>query len=325
MTSKQQELTPLEWQEPMLATLTYNYFSDPAWIYECKMDGERCLAYSDGEGAITLYSRNKQILNSTYPELAQALASSSSKSFVIDGEIIAFNKQGISSFSQLQQRIGLHKPTTQDVARTSVYYYVFDLIYLEGRDLQMMPLIERKAYLKQNIIFNQKIVYTKHYWKYGLKYYSIACKKKWEGIIAKNAYSNYQHHRSKDWLKFKCGNEQEFIIVGYTDPQGSRIGFGALLLGLYENGVLKYAGKVGTGFDYNLLRTIQKRLLTIKSTVPTLTSESVKEKNIHWVEAKLVCQIAFTEWTNDNKLRHPRFLGLRLDKDPSEVIREKVV
>ena len=313
----------LTWQDPMLATLTYDYFSDSNWIYECKMDGERCLVYCNGKGAITLYSRNQQILNRIYPELVDALMSSNKKSFIIDGEVVAFGRDGVTSFSKLQNRIGLQKPTIEDITKTPVYYYVFDMLYLNGNDIKELPLIKRKSILKSNITFNKQIIYTKHYKKYGLKFYEIACKKKWEGLIAKNAFSFYQNRRSKDWLKFKCGNEQEFIIVGYTEPQGSRMQLGALLLGFYDKNTLKYAGKVGTGFDRTMLQRLKNLLTPLEIELPIIVKQVIKEKNIHWVEPKIVCEIGFSEWTQNNKLRHPRFLGLRYDKESGDVIKEE--
>lgn len=318
---KEAKQAPLEWQPPMLATLTYNYFSDTNWLYECKMDGERCLAYSDDKGSITLYSRNKQVLNNIYPELVKALKNSNSKSFIIDGEIVTFDKRGITNFSKLQSRLQLKNPTADEIRNTPVYYCVFDLIYLEGYDLKEVPLIERKVLLENNIAFNKLILFTKHYMRYGLKYHEYVCKKGLEGLIAKNAYSTYQNKRSKDWLKFKCSNQQEFVIIGYTEPKRTRVGLGALLLGYYDQGHLLYAGKVGTGFDRKLLNFLKSKLSPIEIENPP-TKEYIKEGATHWVQPIFVCEVGFTEWTLDHKLRHPRYLGLRTDKDAKEVVRE---
>lgn len=310
------------WQEPMLATLTYNYFSHDDWLYECKFDSERCLTYYKTKKVI-LYSRNKQLLNNVYPELTKALMSCSSQDFIIDGEIVALNKQNISSFIELQKRIGLRSPTREEVKQTPVYYFVFDILYFDQYDLRSLPLIERKSVLSEVIQFNKFVNYTEHKLKEGLEYYKYACMKGWEGIIAKNIYSIYQNCRSKNWLKFKCSNQQEFVIIGYTEPKGSRIGLGALLLGYYDKqGKLHYAGKVGTGFNRTILKSLIEKLIALKQDKPD-TTFFIKEKNIHWVQPELVCEIGFSEWTKDSKLRHPRYLGLRTDKSPTEVLKEK--
>lgn len=312
------------WQPPMLASLTHSFFSNPDWLFECKMDGERCLVCSDEKGNIGLYSRSKQVLNNIYPELVAAFQKFKVKNFILDGEIVAFDKKGVTSFSVLQKRIGLRNPSIKEIKDTPVYYYVFDLIYFAGYNLKQVPLIDRKELLKNNISFNQLIIFTKHYVNYGIKYYRYACKKGLEGIIAKNMYSVYQNKRSRDWLKFKCSNEQEFIIIGYTEPKGSRIAIGALLLGYYENKKLFYAGKVGTGFNYDMLLSLKGKLLPLEIKKPVV-QKKINEKNIHWVAPKLLCQIKFTEWTVYGKLRHPKFVGLRTDKDPKDVVREKIL
>lgn len=313
-----------KWLDPMLATLTYNYFSHSNWIYECKFDGERGLAFCKEDGKVTLYSRNQQILNDTYPELIKALEDSKSKTYILDGEIIALDEKGVSSFERLQSRLQLENPKKEDIEKTPVLYAVFDMPYFDGYDFRNVPLIERKSVLAINISFNKLINLVDHKVKDGLKFYDYACKKGWEGIIAKNSYSTYQNRRSKDWLKFKCSNRQEFIIIGYTEPQGTRVGLGALLLGYYEKGRLCYAGKVGTGFDTKTLHFLHNQLLRIERSTPSNKDLKVKEKYVHWVSLKFVCEVSFTEWTKDGRLRHPRYVGIRTDKDPKEVIREAV-
>jgi DNA ligase D-like protein (predicted ligase) len=310
------------WQEPMLATLTYDYFSKADWLYECKFDGERCLTYYRPGDGVVLYSRNKQILNAVYPELVKALEACSSKKFIIDGEIIALNEQQVSSFSKLQGRIGIHNPTKAEIERTPVYYCVFDILYFDKYDLRWLPLIERKAILKGAIQFKKPVSYTEHKLKEGLRYYKFACSKSWEGVIAKNIYSTYQNRRSRDWLKFKCGNQQEFVIIGYTEPKGSRLGLGALLIGYYDKqGDLHYAGKVGTGFNRVTLKSLAGTLALLKQGSSS-SVEQVKENSVNWVKPELVCEVGFTEWTKDKKLRHPRYLGLRTDKDAKDVFKE---
>lgn len=314
-------ISSLEWQSPMLATLTYKYFSHPEWIFECKFDGERCLAYCDLNRIITLYSRSKQVLNEVYPELVIALKQSSYKSFIIDGEIVALNKKGISSFTKLQKRIGLNRANKIDIAEVPVYFYIFDIQYFDNHDLRNLPLLERKEILKTVIKFNDKILWTDYFKEKGIRLYDEARQKGWEGIIAKKANSIYQNKRSKDWLKFKCGNGQEFIIIGYTAPQGSRVGFGALLLGYYKDTKLHYAGKVGTGFDRIKLLDLKQKFIPFEIQGSKL-EEIIKGKDVRWLEPKLVCEVEFSEWTKEGKLRHPRYRGLRIDKDAKDIVRE---
>jgi bifunctional non-homologous end joining protein LigD len=309
-----------DWTSPMLATLTRDTFSDPEWIYERKLDGVRCLAFHRGRG-VHLLSRNRKPMNDTYPELVDALRSQRFSRFIVDGEIVAFEGRR-TSFSRLQQRIGIRDP---DVARGSgiaVRLYLFDLVHLEGRDVSKLALRDRKRLLKRALAFEDPIRFTPHRVESGEAYLEEACAKGWEGLIAKRASSPYQHSRSRDWLKFKCGNRQELVIGGFTDPKGSRKGFGALLVGYYEKGELRYAGKVGTGYDDETLESLGERLRSIeRETCPF--EGSPREKGAHWVSPKLVGEVGFTEWTGDGKLRHPRFLGLRTDKRPKQVKRER--
>jgi DNA ligase D-like protein (predicted ligase) len=203
-----------------------------------------------------------------------------------------------------------------------VYYYVFDILYLEGCDTTALALRTRKALLKRAFSFPDPIRFLTHRNAEGEAYLKGACKKGWEGVIAKDAHSKYVHGRSTRWLKFKCVNQQEFVIGGFTDPHGERTGFGALLVGYYENDSLVYAGKVGTGYDEETLKRLRERFSSlVRKTSPFDTD--VNEKEVHWVSPKLVAEIGFTEWTSDHRLRHPRFLGLRRDKDPTEVVREE--
>jgi DNA ligase D-like protein (predicted ligase) len=219
----------------------------------------------------------------------------------------------ISRFSALQRRMLSHVP---------VFYYIFDVLYLDGRDLTKLPLIERKQILKGAFSFRDPLRFTEHRAVEGEKFYREACKKGLEGVIAKRADSVYVHQRSGDWLKLKCENQQEFVIVGYTDPSGQRTGIGALLVGVYKKGKLFYAGKVGTGFDNATLKSLERKLSSIQQPATACSSDSLPRSGVHWVKPRLVAQVAFTEWTNAGKLRHPRFLGLRTDKNPSEVVRE---
>lgn len=305
---------------PMLAKLTTDYFSDPDWIFEPKLDGERCLLFKKGTH-ITLKSRNDKKLNASYPEIVHALQLLSLPDCIIDGEIVAF-KNKITSFSTLQARFGLISETKAKETGVKVYYYVFDLMYCDGYDLTELPLITRKKILKAAIPFKGPFRYLPHKNTKGILYHQQACQKGWEGVMAKNKYSTYVLKRSSNWLKFKCSNEQEFVIGGFTAPGGSRIKFGALLLGYYAKKKLHYAGKVGTGFDVQLLTSLGKKLLSLQTKKNPFINYDESIKDVYWVRPILVCQIKFTEWTHTNKLRHPSFLGLRRDKAAKDVKKE---
>ncbi len=311
------------WIAPMLAGLTEKRFSDPGWLFEPKLDGERCLAFRHG-GTPRLMSRNRKELNGNYPELVRELMARGPADFIADGEVVAF-EDGLTSFSKLQPRMQIRNPREALRTGIEVFYYLFDLLYLDGYDLRGLDLRYRKGILKQVFSYGGHIRFNEYMEGEGEKYYRDACSKGWEGVIAKRAGSRYAEGRTKEWLKFKCVNQQEFVIVGYTDPQGARIGFGSLALGYYSGGKLVYAGKVGTGYDDYMLRTITARMQKIKrSTSPIYDYRTNKciPKGIHWVEPRLVGEIAFSEWTRDGILRHPSFKGLRTDKRPEEVTRE---
>ncbi len=207
-----------------------------------------------------------------------------------------------------------------------VYYYVFDMPYFGGYDLRALPLRARKRLLKKAFGWRAPLRWLPHWNTEGEKRHREACRRGWEGIIAKDARSRYESSRSKKWLKFKCVHQQEFVIAGYTDPQGTRINFGALLLGYYDNGDLRYAGAVGTGYDDAFLKDFGNELQRHeRNTCPFAQADrdDVPRRHAHWVELKHVGQVGFTEWTRDGKLRHPRFLGLRDDKRPRDVRREE--
>ena len=305
----------------MLATLADEPFSDENWIFERKLDGERCLVFRQGDW-VRLLSRNQKSLNHTYPELVKAIRQQSADSFVVDGEIVAF-QNNLTSFARLQQRMQLEDTQAIHHSKVTVFYYLFDLLYLAGCDLSNLPLRHRKTLLRRAIDFSDPLRFTPHRNAEGDAYYSDVCAKGWEGLIAKDARSRYVHGRSRQWLKFKCVNQQEFVIGGYTDPQGKRIGFGALLIGYYRGEDLIYAGKVGTGYDDDTLRRLHQRLARIERQTPAFASDDLPSKEVHWVQPELVGEVKFTEWTRDGKLRHPSFLGLRRDKAPQDVAKEE--
>jgi bifunctional non-homologous end joining protein LigD len=206
--------------------------------------------------------------------------------------------------------------------KVPVWLYLFDLLYLDRYDIRLVPLRYRKQVLRDAFQFRDPLRFTEHCDTEGEAYYRRACSLGWEGVIAKNAGSVYVSGRTRDWLKFKCQQSQEFVIGGYTDPRGHRIGFGALLLGVYRRGKLVYSGKVGTGFDNDTLRRLSSKLAKLQTTTCPFAQDGLPRRGVHWVKPKLVAQIDFTEWTQGGKLRHPRFLGLREDKQPEEVVRE---
>jgi len=305
---------PPAWIPPMLATLTDLRFSDPGWVFERKVDGVRGLAFRRASG-VRLLSRNRLGMG-RYAEIVGALADQPAQDFVVDGEVVAFHGR-LTSFSRLQRR-GLG-------VRTPVFFYVFDFLHLDGYDLSRLPLRRRKALLRRALRFGGPIRFLPHRAEHGERYHREACEKGWEGIIAKRADAPYTSGRSGDWLKLKCVADQELVIGGFTDPRGSRAGFGALLVGHYDGDGLVYAGKVGTGYNELLLRELRAELDRLgRADAPfTRNMENLPTKDVHWVEPKLVAQIGFAEWTRDGRLRHPRFQGLRRDKDPREVVRER--
>jgi DNA ligase D-like protein (predicted ligase) len=303
----------------MKATLVHEHFSDPDWIYEPKLDGERCLAFVR-KGEVKLLSRNQKRIDHSYPEVVRALEGA--PDVVIDGEVVALAGE-IPSFSMLQKRMHVLVPTPQLLKALPVLFYAFDIVHLEGYDVTRVPLLARKKLLAKAISFRKPLRKVPHRVGDGEAYYEEICGEPGqEGLIAKRADSAYQSSRSKDWLKFKCSLEQEFVIGGYTDPQGSRSGFGALLVGYYDDGELRYAGKVGTGFGHDLLAKLSKELKALKRSDPPFADRGIGRRNAHWVEPELVGQVGFSEWTGDGRLRHPRFIGLRRDKDATAVIRE---
>jgi bifunctional non-homologous end joining protein LigD len=309
-----------EWVAPMLATLTNERFSRGGWLFEPKWDGERCIVLRHRR-ELRLFSRNRILLNARYPEIAEAFQQQDADFFIADGEIVTF-KNGVTSFAKLQQRMQVAQPSADLLRKVPVWIYLCDLIYLGGYDTRHVPLRYRKELLRNTFDFEGALRFTEHRETDGERYYCQACRSGWEGLIAKNAESVYVSRRTRDWLKCKCIKEEEFVIGGYTEPRGSRIGFGALLVGYYRGGKLVFAGKVGTGFDQSTLRRLGDKLARLETPNSPFAADTLPRCLAHWVKPKLVAQIAFTEWTREDKLRHPRFLGLRDDKMPQEVVRE---
>jgi bifunctional non-homologous end joining protein LigD len=306
----------------MAAVLSAERFSDLDWIFERKLDGVRCIAVRSGRD-VRLVSRNGLSMNTRYPELADALAREEERDFAVDGEVVAFAGRQ-TSFARLARRHRERDPRDPARSRVRIYLYLFDLLHLRGRDTTALSLRARKAVLRRALGFDGTVRFTAHRNGDGEALYREACARGWEGLIAKRAGSPYVQTRSRDWLKWKCGNEQELVVGGFTEPKGSRTELGALLLGYWQDGELRYAGKVGTGFDRATLRELARRLRPLRRGEPPLADE-VPAHGVSWVEPKLVAQIGFSEWTRDGRLRHPRFIGLREDKHPRDVVREEPV
>ena len=300
--------------EPMKAVLADKPFSDPNWIFERKLDGIRCLGTRDASG-VQLVSRTGRRMNHEYPTIVEALEREPSDDFIADGEIVAF-ENGITSFSRLQRR---------GRERVRVFLYLFDLPRHAGEDLRRVPLRQRKARLRRVLEFGGPVRFNPHRnGEHGEELFREACEKGLEGVVAKRADSFYlSGGRSRDWLKLKCHAEQELVIGGYTAPKGSRTEFGALLVGYYDDGgTLRYAGKVGTGFDQHTLHALGDRMRGLEQDESPFEPFKPVPPGTHWVRPELVAQIGFAEWTRDGRLRHPRYLGLRDDKPAREVVRE---
>lgn len=310
------------WVPPMLATLAEPCPLGPGWAYEPKLDGVRCLAVV--AGIVHLWSRNQKPLDGAYPELVEALGGRVRGAGIFDGEVVAIDPaSGLSSFSLLQRRMQQHDPRKARASGVPVELWLFDCLFYEGLDLRGRPLEERRQVLLDSVAAGGPIHRTP-LWPALEPRFTELCRRGGEGVIAKRTASRYSGGRSRDWLKLKCVNEQEFVVGGWTDPRGSRERLGALLVGYYENGRFRYAGKVGTGYtraDLAALYAALGRRRRVRS--PFEGQPAPPEAGVHWVSPTVVVQLGFAEWTPDGLLRHPRFKGVRRDKPPRDVIRER--
>ena len=290
----------------MLATLVPRPFHKPNWVYEEKYDGIRIFAYKEGN-KLSLRTRNDIDRVSGFPNLAAAIRRLKSSTLLLDGEVVVFDQKNVSRFQLLQQNSGEAK------------YAVFDCLFANGKDLRAEPLSVRRKSLKNAIESRNVLLIAERLAENGFQAYRLAKRRGFEGVVAKDAASPYVEGRSQYWLKVKIRKEEEFIIGGYTEPAGSRKYFGALLLGAYKQGVLRYVGKVGTGFnEKTLLSLFHKFKPLVRKESPFVPP--LRMKNATFLSPELVAQISFTEWTSDGKLRQPVFLGLREDKSPREVV-----
>jgi bifunctional non-homologous end joining protein LigD len=303
---------------PQLATLVDAPPDGPQWLHELKLDGYRILARIQG-GKVRLLTRSGNDWTGRLPGIAQALASLPVENALLDGEVVALDSAGRSRFQLLQGAL--------QAARTDLHFYVFDLLHRDGDDLGDTPLVERKAALHALVARlrgQNTIRVSEHVQGDGAAFLAEVCRSGGEGIVSKLATAPYRAGRARTWLKVKCGKRQEFVVVGYTAPRGSRVGLGALLLGVYDDaGKLRYSGKVGTGFGVEALSALRRTLGALGRETPAVVDPRRAQRDAHWVTPKLVAEVAFTEWTDDGKVRHPSFIALRSDK-PAAAIRREV-
>jgi bifunctional non-homologous end joining protein LigD len=314
-------MTDAERFAPMLATLTDRRDFGEDWLLERKLDGERCIAHKDGDD-VRLQSRTGRALSGTYPEVRAALATQRARQLLLDGEVVAYDGEQ-TSFSRLQQRLALAEPSARQLVEYPVVYCAFDILELDGEDLTDRPLLERRAELKATIRATGALHLTEAWRGDSRRRFGEACRAGWEGLMVKRADAPYARGHSRDWLKLKCVSEQEFVIGGFTEPAGIRTDFGALLVGYYEDGQLRYAGKVGTGYTARILHDLGGRLRALQTPESPFIDARPIARGTRWTRPELVAQVAFAEWTTEGRLRQGRFLGLRDDKDPVEVVRER--
>ncbi len=299
--------------KPMLATLVKEPFDDEDWVFEVKWDGYRALAHKTKK--VALLSRNGISFNARFSLIAKELEKIPGK-FIFDGEIVVIDKKGRSQFQLLQNY--------EEGQKERAYYYIFDILSYQGKDLSSRPLLERKELLRHLLASRSFLFlrFSEHVEKFGKRLFTQAKKKGLEGIIAKRKQSPYRSTRSRDWLKIKTKMRQEVVIGGFTEPRGARKYFGSLLIGVYSEGKLLYAGHVGGGFNEALLKTLYHQMIKLKRKKCPFQNEPKPNAPVTWIRPKLVCEVAFAEWTKEGVLRQPIFQGIRVDKSPQEVLRE---
>lgn len=300
---------------PMLCTLIDAPFDQKDWLFEVKWDGFRAIAYVN-KGKVDLRSRNQISFNQRFSPLVTSLEKMPIRA-VFDGEIVCLDAKGKSHFQYMQNY--------QRTGKGRLFYYIFDLLFYDGVDLRAFPLIERKAYLKKVLAKHpvSHVRFSTHVKAKGIAFFKKMVKGGLEGMIGKNGQSAYVSRRTRDWVKVKNIQEQEVVIGGFTEPRGSRQEFGALLVGVYAHGRLHYVGHVGGGFDEETLVLVYKKLKPLIQEKCPFVERPVPNMPVKWVRPKLVCEVKFTEWTASGSLRHPVFLGLRNDKSPRSVVRER--
>jgi bifunctional non-homologous end joining protein LigD len=299
--------------QPMLATLTDAPFDDPDWVFEDKFDGFRMVA-EIRRGRVALYSRNGKIISHSYVEVAKALEGVKADA-VIDGELVAIGKDGVSHFQLLQNAL-------RQEAR--LLYCAFDLMFAAGEDVRALPLLERKKRLKALLPRHKLIAFSNHRKGSGTKFFAQAELRHLEGIMAKRADSPYASgRRTADWLKVKTAQRQEVVIAGFTAPRRTRPFFGALVLAVRDADAWRYIGHVGTGFSHQVLEELHRKLVRLKTAKSPFAGKVKNERVTTWVRPSLVAEVKFAEWTSKGELRQPVYLGLRSDKNAKDVVREK--
>ncbi len=303
--------------EPLLATLVEQPFSDPAWLFEIKWDGERALVWLK-DGKLEIRSRSGRLITEQYPELAVLPERLRARQAILDGEIVVLDERGHGDFERLQERMHVGAPSPRLVARAPATYYVFDLLHCDGYDLRQAPLLQRKGLLSSLLDTRDPVRYSDHQAEHGKELFELARAQGLEGIIGKRAQSAYASGRSSDWVKLKARKELDAVVGGWTAPRGSREHFGALLLGLHDGKKLQFIGHVGSGFDQRTQKAIGEQLQARE--VARCPFESVPETNEKacWAKPELVARLRYTGWTQERRLRNPAFVGLRADARPEE-------
>jgi bifunctional non-homologous end joining protein LigD len=305
---------------PQLATLVDSVPRERGWLHEIKFDGYRILSRISN-GRVSLLTREAKDWTARFKPVADAVAALPVTDAILDGEVVALRPDGTTDFQALQNSLRR--------GGGDLTYFVFDLLYLNGKDLTALPLLARKEALAKVIEPQNRagpLRYSDHWIDNGDALFEQACRMGLEGVVSKRIDRPYRPGRSSDWVKTKCLKGQEFVIGGFTDPAGSRTGFGALLLGYYDDaGQLNYAGRVGTGFNSRTLAELRSRLgtLSTRSTPFANPPTGADARGVHWVKPELVCEVVFTGWTEDGLLRHPSFKGLREDKAPRKITRDE--
>jgi bifunctional non-homologous end joining protein LigD len=302
---------------PMLATLVDEPFSDPEWIFETKWDGFRSVCFIDG-GQARFVSRNQIEMTPQYPELANVPKQIDAKQAILDGEIVALDEHGMPRFQLLQNKLRIRSGSYAKATKAQILYFVFDLLYCDGYDLMNCPVVERKALLEKILRPASFVKYADHVEEQGEEFFRQIEKFRLEGMIAKRAVSKYVQKRTSDWLKIKTVLRSEVVVGGYTQPRGTRSYFGSLVCGLYKGKDLHYVAHTGGGFNEKLLASIYKLMQPLKTDKSPFIKSPKTNEPVQWLTPKLVAEVKFSEWTADERMRQPIFLGLREDKKPQD-------